>query len=124
MPSTTKRLPPTVTTPLTRPPAGVRVSESPESIVYNASIQRTSSGGNRSSGSEEHTQFLGSGIRSTSGKFTHQLPGQEDGEMNGSILGSELRTWKKDNHGNHVSTQVLLSCLHPIVLDRHRFAEF
>lgn len=112
MTGTTKRLPPTLTTPLTRPPAGVRVPEAPESIVYNATLQRTSSGGNRPNGSEEHAQFQGSGMRSTSGKFIHQLPGQEDGEINGSMLGTELRTWKKDTHGprpeangNHVSTQ-------------------
>jgi hypothetical protein len=131
MTGTTKRLPPTLTTPLTRPPAGVRVPEAPESIVYNATLQRTSSGGNRPNGSEEHAQFQGSGMRSTSGKFIHQLPGQEDGEINGSMLGTELRTWKKDTHGprpeangNHVSTQVLSSDRYLIVLDRPLFVEF
>lgn len=75
--------------------------------MYNAGLQRTLSG------TEGHAQLEVSGMRSTSGRFTHLLPGQEDGEVNGSLLGTELRTWKKDDHvmkpetnRNHVSTQV------------------
>lgn len=97
-PCNSKKLPPTVTTPLTKPPAG---------------LQRTQSG------TEEHAQFEVRGMRSTSGKFNHLLRGQEDGEVNDSLLGTELRTRKKDNqginpeaNGNHVSTQVSFSYLY------------
>ncbi|KAG0567805.1 hypothetical protein KC19_7G162400 [Ceratodon purpureus] len=115
IPNTTKKTPPTTTTPLTKPPPGVRVPELQESIGYNAGLQRTVSG------TEGHAQFEVSGMRSTSGKFTHLLPGQEDWEVNGSLLGTDLRHWKKDSHfmkpeanGNHVSTQAgKSSSVHP-----------
>lgn len=119
MPSTAKRLPPTVTTPLTRPPAGVRVLDSSEPTVHNVVLQRTPSD------TEEHVKFEVSGMRSTSGKFTHILPGQEDVEGIGSLLGTEFNSKKTDNHGmkveangNHLSLQVLLSYLYPFVLLR------
>ncbi|XP_024384674.1 MAP3K epsilon protein kinase 1 [Physcomitrium patens] len=106
MPSTAKRLPPTVTTPLTRPPAGVRVLDSSEPTVHNVVLQRTPSD------TEEHVKFEVSGMRSTSGKFTHILPGQEDVEGIGSLLGTEFNSKKTDNHGmkveangNHLSLQ-------------------
>ena len=124
IPNTTKKTPPTTTTPLTKPPPGVRVPELQESIGYNAGLQRTVSG------TEGHAQFEVSGMRSTSGKFTHLLPGQEDWEVNGSLLGTDLRNWKKDSHvmkpeanGNHVSTQVSSSLLYLAELDRLRFSE-
>ena len=92
--------------------------------MHNAGLQRTLSG------TEGHARFEVSGMRSTSEKFTHLLPGQEDGEVNGSELGTELRTWKKDNHGmkpeangNHFPTQVSSLYLYFAEPDILRFAK-
>lgn len=116
MSTTAIRVPPTVTTSLTRPPAGSRVSESPEPLVHNTVLRRTSGG------PEEHAQCEANVMRSTSGKFSHLLPGQKDAELKDSLSGTEICTWKNDIHGmktevngNHVSTQVSLSYLHPFV---------
>ncbi|XP_024396250.1 MAP3K epsilon protein kinase 1 isoform X2 [Physcomitrium patens] len=108
MSTTAIRVPPTVTTSLTRPPAGSRVSESPEPLVHNTVLRRTSGG------PEEHAQCEANVMRSTSGKFSHLLPGQKDAELKDSLSGTEICTWKNDIHGmktevngNHVSTQAV-----------------